>query len=167
MLKPILDALVAFLDMVFPFEVGTSEFYILLGCAVGGMLIIARLLSGVFGSKKGIVISVFAVAIPLLLAAVGYVAIELYALPEIKAAWAEQYLPWATFGVVFVLAGMYASAKVWDLSKVSTMITLVLAGLAGMCLQYAAQMVMGVVDAGETQVEKRDRVLDESLDGAN
>lgn len=164
MLEPILDALVAFLDMVFPFEAGMSEFYILLGCALGGMLIIARLLSGVFGGSKGIVVTAFAVAIPLLLAALGYVAIELYALPEIQADWGEQWLPWTTFGIVFVLAGMYASAKLWDLSKVSTMIALLMAGLAGMCLQYAAQMVMGVVDAGETQVEKRDRVLDESIE---
>lgn len=164
MLEPILDALVVFLEMLFAFEFGTSEFYILLGCALGGMLVIARLLSGVFGGTKGIVVTAFAVVVPLLLAAVGYVAIELYALPEIQAGWAEHWLPSATFGIVFVLAAMYLSAKLWDLSKVSTMIALVMAGLAGMCLQYAAQMVMGVVDAGETQVEQRDRVLDDSIE---
>ena len=164
MLEPILDALVAFLEMVFSFKAGSSGFYILLGCAVGGMLIIARLLSGVFGGAKGIVVTAFAVVVPLLLASLSYVSIELYALPEIQVDWAKQWLPWATFGIVFVLAAMYVSAKLWDLSKVSTMIALVMAGLAGMCLQYAAQMVMSVVDAGETQVKQRDRVLDESIE---
>lgn len=167
MLKPILDSLIAFLEMVFPFEVGTSGFYIVLGSAVGGMLVVARLLSGVFGSSKGIVVAAFAVMIPLLLAALGYVAVELYALPEIKAEWATQYLPWATFGIVFVLAGMFVSSKLWDFSKVPAIIALVLAGLAGMCLQYGAQMILSVIDAGESQVEKRDRVLDESIENAN
>ncbi|CAA6680000.1 MULTISPECIES: hypothetical protein [unclassified Lentimonas] len=167
MLKPILDALIAFLEVVFPFEAGTAEFYILLGCAIGGMLIVARLLSGVFSSSKGIVITAFAVMIPLLLAALGYVLIELYALPEIQADWAEQFLPWATFGIVFVLAGALVSSKLWDFSKVSAVLALVLAGFAGMSLQYAAQVVMGVVDAGGSQVEKRERVLDESMENTN
>jgi len=167
MLKPILDALLAFLEVVFPFEAGTSGFYIVLGCALGGMLIVARLLSGVFSRSKGIVITAFAVLIPVLLAALGYVSIELYALPEIKADWAERYLPWATFGMVFVLAGMLISSKLWGFSKVAAVIVLVLAGLAGMCLQYGVQMVMGVVDAGENQVEERERVLDESLKNTN
>ena len=167
MLEPILDALLAFLEVVFPYEAGTSEFYIVLGCAIGGMLIVARLLAGVFSSSKGIVVTFFAVMIPWLLAALGYVSIELYALPEINADWAEQYLPWATFGIVFVLAGMFVSSKLWDFSKVPAVIALVLAGLAGMCLQYAAQLVMGVVDAGGNQVEKRERVLDESIKNAN
>ncbi|MFQ3225042.1 MAG: hypothetical protein ACI8Z5_001297 [Lentimonas sp.] len=160
MLAPILDALIDFLAMVFPYEVGTSSFYLVLGCAVGGMLLVARLFSGVFSSSKGIVVAAFAVMIPLLLAALGYVAIELYALPEIKADWAEQYLPWATFGIVFVLAGAFISSKLWDFSRVSAVIVLVLAGLAGMCLQYGAQLVMDVVDAGENQLEKRDKILD-------
>ena len=165
--EPIIESLFAFLVMVFGYEVGTVEFYITTGCTLVGVLVVARLLAGVLGSQKGIFVAAFAVLSPLFLGALGYVAVELYALPQIDADWAPTYLPWSVFGVLVLLVAIILSSKLWGIAKVSVLIVLVFAGAAGLAAQYGAQLVIEVIDAGSSQVEKRDEQLDLEIERAN
>jgi len=167
MLEPIIDSLLAFLVMVFRYEVGTIEFYIAVSCTAVGLLVVARLLAGLLGSSKGILAAMLAVALPLLLGTVGYVAVELYALPQIEADWAASYLPWSVFGVVAVLVALFASSKFWDIGRGAAVVVLVVAGLSGMAAQYVGQLVIDVVDTGSQQVEKRDDGLRREIERAN
>ena len=167
MLDPMIDSLLAFLVMVFRYEVGTIEFYITVSCAVVGLLVVARLLAGLFGSSKGIFTAMSAVGLPLLLGAVGYVAVELYALPQIQADWAASYLPWSVFGVVAVFVALFASSKFWDVGRGVAVVVLVVAGLSGMAAQYVGQLVIDVLDSGTQQVEKRDDRLINEIENAN
>ena len=128
--ESIVESLLAFLVMIFRYEVGTVEFYIAVGCTLAAILVVARLFAGLFGSSKGIFVAVFATLLPLLLGAVGYVAVELYALPEIQAGWATTYLPWSVFGVLVLLVALVLSAKLWGIGAGSAVVTLILAGVA-------------------------------------
>lgn len=165
--EPIIDSLLAFLVMVFRYEVGTIEFYIAAGCALVGLLVVARLLAGLLGSSKGIFTAMAAVILPLLMGAVGYVAVELYALPQIEADWAVTYLPWSVFGVVALLTVLLLSSKLWGIGRGVAVVVLIFAGLAGMAAQYVGQLVIDVVDSGTQQVEKRDDGLRREIENAN
>ncbi len=165
--ESIVESLLAFLVMIFRYEVGTVEFYIALGCTLAAILVVARLFAGLFGSSKGIFVAVFATLLPLLLGAVGYVAVELYALPEIQAGWATTYLPWSVFGVLVLLVALVLSAKLWGIGAGSAVVTLILAGVAGLGAQYGAQLVIDVIDSGSSQVEKRDERLNREIENAN
>ena len=167
MLEQMIDSLLAFLVMVFRYEVGTVEFYIAASCAAVGLLVVARLLAGLFGSSKGVFTAMGAVGLPLVLGAVGYVAVELHALPQIQAAWATSYLPWSVFGVVAVLVGLFASSKLWDIGRSVAVVVLVFAGFGGLAAQYVGELVIDVLDSGTQQVEKRDDRLIDEIENAN
>ena len=165
--EPIIESLLAFLVMVFRYEIGTTEFYIAVGATLVGVLVVARLLAGLLGSSKGIFVAAFAVLSPLFLGAMGYVAVELYVLPQIEADWAATYLPWSVFGVLVFLVALILSSKLWGIGKGSAVMTLILAGVAGLGAQYGAQLVIDVIDSGSSQVEKRDERLNREIETAN
>ncbi len=165
--EPIIEALLAFLTMVFAHEVGTSEFYVVFGCTLLGVVVVARLLAGVFKSPKGIFVAVFAVALPFIVGAVGYVSVELYALPQIEADWAAAYLPWSVFGIVVFVAALLLSAKLWGIGKGVSVFILILSGLAGMGAHYGAQLMLGIMDTGTSQIEQREERLNLEIEKAN
>ncbi len=163
----IIESLLAFFVMIFRYEVGTVEFYITVGCTLGGILLVARLLAGLFGSSKGVFTAMIAVGLPLVLAAVGYVVVERYALPKVEGDWAASYLPWSVFAAVAGLVALLASSKVWGIGRGAAVVVLVVAGLGGMAAQYVGQLVIDAVDAGIQQVEKRDEGLRREIEHAN
>jgi hypothetical protein len=165
--ESIIESLLAFLVMVFRYEVGTVEFYIAVGCTLVGILVVARLLAGLFGSSKGIFVAAFAMLSPLFLGAMGYVSVELYVLPQIEAGWAASYLPWSVFGVLVLLVTVILSSKLWGIGKGSAVVALIFAGVAGMAAQYGAQLVIDVIDSGSSQVEKRDERMNLEIENAN
>ena len=167
MLERTLEPLLAFFVMIFRYELGTVQFYITVGGALVGMLVVARLFARLFGSSKGVFSAMIAVGLPLVLAAGGYVVVVHYALPTVQADWAVSYLPWAVFAVVATLVGLLASSKIWGLGRGAAVVVLVLAGLGGMAAQYVGELVIGVVDAGYQQVEKRDTGLRREIEHAN
>lgn len=161
------EPLLAFFVMIFRYEVGTVQFYIMLGSTLVGILVVARHFARLFGSSKGIFSAMIAVAFPLALAAGGYVMVEHYALPKVQVDWAVSYLPWTVFAVVATLVALLASSKIWGIGRGAAVVVLVLAGLGGVAAQYVGELVIDVVDAGYQQIEKRDAGMRRQIEPAN
>jgi hypothetical protein len=159
MFEPIIKSLFNFLVMLLGNEIGSTEFYIVGGCTLAAMLVIARLLAGIFGSSKGILVTFFALLTPLCLGAFGYAAVELYVLPLLEADWTESYLAWFVFGVLAFVVTQLVSSKLWDIGKGATVALVLFAVLAGIGTQYGTQLVLEVMDYGSSQVEQRDERL--------
>ena len=159
MLESITDSLRDFIVTIFRHEIGTTDFYISVGCTLFAIVAVARLLAGLFGRSKSVFVTALAVVLPLLFGAVGYVAVELYLLPQFEAEWATTYLPWAAFGVAGLLVARLLSAKLWGVGKGVAVLMLILSGLAGVGAYYGAQLMIGIFDRGSEQIEKREERL--------
>lgn len=138
----------------------------MLGATLGVWLVVARLLSGLFGSDKGIVVSAIAVALPLLIAIIAYISVELYALPLIEAEWAPAYLPWVGLGLLALGTAVVASKRLWGLGAGLTVVVLILSGGAACGAYYGAQLIIEVMDNGSSQIEKRDERINLEIDRA-
>ena len=159
MLESIIDSLSDFLVTLVRHEIGTTEFYLSLGCTLVVLVAVARLLAGLFGRSKGLLVAALAVLLPLLFGAVGYVTVELYLLPQLEAAWAATYVPWAAFAVAGLLVAGLLSAKLWGVGKGMAVLMLILSCLAGGGAYYGAQGLLGVFDRGSDQMEQREERL--------
>ena len=59
------------------------------------------------------------------------------------------------------------SAKLWGIGKGVSVFILILSALAGMGAHYGAQLMLGIMDTGTSQIEQREERLNLEIEKAN
>jgi len=162
--EDLIQALGEWLSRMAGHELGSNSFYVVLGLTLAAWIVVARLLAGLFGSDKGIIISALAVLLPLALGLIGYGLVEVYALPHLEAEWAPAYLPWTAFGLLAGFGVVAISRPAWSVGLPLTAAILLIATGAAAGGYYGSQLVVDLMTHGEKKVEQRNQALDESLD---
>lgn len=162
MSEPILESLLRFLSFVFGYEVGTNEFYVVLGVTLLGMLVSARVLVGMFGGKGGIVMTSFGILLPYVFGALAYAAIEVFIIPDLSEDWAV-YLPWVGFVGLILGTLLVLTRRIFDRSFVlSTFIFLMSTGVGAGAL-IGAYTVVDFLDKSSSQLEDRGNRIDDEI----
>ncbi len=90
------NELVALSEKILGTTYGTTPYWISAGIAIGTMILLGWLISNfVLSAKRGIIVSFLGHALPAVAAAASWVAVVLYAVPELNAGAVRDYLPLA------------------------------------------------------------------------
>jgi hypothetical protein len=165
MSEPIINAFLSLLALVFGSEPGTNEFYLFAGVTTFSFLVVARFVTVLFKGARGLMGTVVAMALPVLLGAVAYVMIEVYALPQIDVEPAPMYLPWVGFGILLLGTVLVISRRILSLNFGLCVIIFIFASAAAAGAFYGTQMLIDLMDQGGDRIEQRDERLKEEMEG--
>lgn len=144
----------SFLEMIFNAPYGTKPFWVSAGIALGVLLIFGWLISNfIFSAKRGIIISFIANLLPGAAAIAGWIAVTLYAVPELNAGPVRDYLPLAGAILAGFLATMIFSRFILGITEGKVLISMI--------MTYAC--VAGAIFIGGSLVKNVDSGL-ESLE---
>ncbi len=161
---PVIESVVSLLNEVFPYEIGSPLFNIMLGVPFLAWLVAARVFMAMFGSKRGIFAAFFALALPLGIALLAYGMAELHAVPLLEYDWAPDYIPWAGFGLFVFLSVIVFAKRFFDVSTGVAVFIYLVATAAALGAYWGAQVTIGVIEAGGDQVELRERRVKDEID---
>lgn len=165
MSEPILESLLRLLSSVFGNEVGTNEFYIVLGVTLLGALVSARVLVGMFGGKGGIVITSIGILLPIVFGGLAYAALEVFLVPEITGDWGV-YIPWVGFAGLVLGTVLVLSRRIFDLSFVLSAFIFFMSAGAGVAALVGAYTVVDFLDKSSSQLEDRGNRIDDEIENS-
>jgi hypothetical protein len=116
-----------------------------------------------FGSKRGIIAAFFALVIPMSIALIVYGATELYAVPVIKQDWLASIISSLSFGLFLFLSLILLGRRCWRLTSGVSIFIYLVATAAAVGAYFGAQVILGVIEFGEDQVEQRDQRMTEEM----
>jgi len=88
------DELNSVLEQITGAPIGSTPFWVTSGIALGTLLLLGWLIANfIFSAKRGIVLTFVAQILPGIAALAGWIAVTLYALPELNAGLIRDYLP--------------------------------------------------------------------------
>lgn len=166
MLRPVIDSIIALLTSLLGHELGTNEFAVVAGVALFAALIVCRLLAGFFGSKRGIILTSFAVLFPVFMGLVAYGVGEVYGQPKFEEASFVAYIPWAAFGLLTVCSIMVVTKRLLGLSFVISVIIFSLGLAAGAGAFVCSDVIVDFLDKSGTELEKREDEITKQIKDA-
>ncbi|MDP4609658.1 MAG: hypothetical protein NWT02_00540 [Opitutales bacterium] len=165
MSEPILESLLHLLSFVFGYEVGTNEFYVVLGVTLLGALVTARVLLGMFGGKGGFIMISLGVLLPIVFGGLAYAAIEFFAVSDIEEDWAV-YIPWVGFAALVLGTLLVLSRRIFDLSFVLSAFIFLMSAGAGAGALLGAYTVVDFLDKSSSQLEDRGNRIDDEIENS-
>ncbi len=162
MLNPTIDALVAFLESVLGYETGSSQYYTVLLVTLFAVCVATRLLVGIFGSERGIVLASLGVLLPVLIGSIAYALIEIYLVPKAQVEWGAEFGPWIGFGLFTFLAASILSRHFFDLNRLMSVFTVLLSIAVCAAGIICSGLIVDVLLTSSSKMEQREeRVTDE------
>lgn len=162
MLNPIIDSFVALLSSVVGYEIGTNEYYVVLGISLFFMCVATRILVGMFGSERGIVLTSMGVLLPIFIGGIAYALAEIYVVPKAQIGWMREYAPWLGFGLITFLTASVFAKRFFDLNGLVSVFTVILSlgvGVAGIiCSGIVVEVLM---TSGSNMEDREERISDE------
>jgi len=152
------------LSKIFVYEVGTVQFYTVCAATFVGWILVARLLAGVCGSKRGIFATTSAIAVPLILGAFTYALVEVYALPSIRTEWASAYLPWIGFGLAILLALRFFARRILEIDTGVILFVFLLSAGAAFGVFYGTRLILELTGKGSSKIEQHEDQLLEGVE---
>jgi len=117
-----------------------------------------------FSTKRGIFAAFFAFVLPFAIGLFAYGIAELHAVPMVDQDWAAPIIPWFGFGLLVFLSVWVIAKRILDLSAGVSIFIYIVATSAAIGAYFGAQVVLGVVEYGEEQVEQRGQRVNDELD---
>lgn len=135
---------------------GTTPFWVTSGIALTCLLILGWLVTSiVFQAKRGFVITFVANLIPAAAAAAAWVAVTLYAVPELNAGPVRDYLPLGAAILGAFLGTMLLTRFLLGISEFSTIFAVVLTYVCVGASIFFAGTIAGEVDSGLEKIEEK------------
>ena len=163
MLDPIIQSLQALIQSIAGYALGTNEFYTVFGIALFGYLLAARLLVGLFGSRRGILLTSLGVMLPVLLGALAYALTEVYAVPKIQADWVQSSLPAGIFALIVLLATLVLTRRFFDMNGMISVVILLLSLVVGVGGYFCSGVVVDFLNDSSEGMEQREQNLTEEI----
>jgi len=162
------NELVTFSEKILGTTYGTSPFWASAAIAVGTMIIFGWLISNfVMSAKRGIIVSFLAHALPALAAAAGWVAVVLYAVPELNAGAVRDYLPLAGAVLGGFLATLLLTRFLLGISEGGCLMSVILTYACVATAIFLGGTLVREVDSNldnlEHKKEEREREADSIL----
>lgn len=158
----------SFLELVLGAPYGSKPFWITACIAIGVLLIFGWLITSfIFSAKRGFIIAFIGLALPGAAAIAGWIAVSIYAIPELNAGPVRDYLPLAGAIVAAFLTTMIASRFVLGITEGSTFLSVVLTYICvGGGIFLGGSLVQNVesgLEQLENSKEERNRESDSIL----
>jgi hypothetical protein len=166
MLNPIIDSIVALLTLVVGHDWGTGEFYVVTGITVFAVLLVFRLLAGLFGSKRGIVVTSVAVLFPVSMGLIAYGSAEAYGQPKFEAASFAAQIPWVACGLLVVGSIVMVTKRLLDLNFIISVIIFTLSLAAGVAAFGCSGVIVDFLSKSSNELEKREVEIIEKIPDA-
>lgn len=139
-------------------------FYLALAVSVATWIIAARLFMVMCSTNRGFIAATLACAVSLAAGLLGYVVVEQYILPEMKADWAPEVLPLTGMFVSILISILLVTKRFLNMNAFGTLFIYIVATMVAACALFGVRVATGLMDAGSDQVEQRDKRLKEDLD---
>lgn len=158
MIEPMIESSVRLLEWVFRDELGTSNFWTLVAVSLFAWTVVVWGLSRALGQGAGLVFSALGVVASLLVALVGYAAVEVSLVPQLEGSWAA-YMPWVGLGLGFLL-GVWTLGR-WCLRRSGFVALLLLAfgALGASMAYYGTVQLLDLVNRAEDGGGQRESSL--------
>lgn len=166
--NPFIESLIGLVVRLSGFEVGAPGFSIIIASFLVAATLVVRLLSGAFGSEKGILICGLAVAIVAMAGLAGYAATEVFVMPslsEVQLRWLPSAGPWIGMGLVTLLSVLLIASRMIAMSALGMCFIFLLAGAAGIGTCYAAGMFVDMAETSQDVREESGDRLERNLEG--
>lgn len=164
MLEELTNPILELISSSIQYEVGSTEYYIVLGVSVAAWLVVARVLMGLFRSDRGIFGALLALAFPLVLGLLAYGLVVSEVSPQIEAEWARSYLPLGALALVAILVIFIVSRRFMQLSGVTTLIIFIFASAVAVGAFMAAVVTLDTLENGEDQIKQREEHNKQEID---
>ncbi len=144
----------SFLEMIFSAPYGTKPFWVTVGIALAVLLIFGWLIANfIFAAKRGFILTFIAQALPGAAAIAGWIAVTLYAVPELNAGAIRDFLPLAGAILAAFLTTMIFARILLGISEGKAFFSILLsyAFVAGAI--YMGGSLVKTVDSGLDNLE--------------
>lgn len=144
------------LETVIGSPYGSTPFWVTAGIALASLLILGWLISSfVLQAKRGFIVTFIANLAPAAAAAAGWIAVTLYAVPELGAGPIRDYLPLAAAILGAFLGTLLLSRFLLGISEGATLISVVLTYICVAAAVFFGGTLAGEVDSGIDSLEKK------------
>tara|TARA_R100000027_G_scaffold61554_3_gene52978 strand:- start:9266 stop:9775 length:510 start_codon:yes stop_codon:yes gene_type:complete len=141
----------SFFETILGSPYGTKPFWITAGIALGTLFILGWLIANfIFAAKRGILLTFIAQLLPIAAAAAGWVAVSIYAIPDLNAGFIRDYLPLAGAILAGFITAMIATRFFLGVSE----------GKSFFCVVASYACVAGAIYFGGTVVTQVDSGLE-------
>ena len=158
----------ALLELLIGHPYGTKPFWITAGIALGTLLLLGWLIANfIFAAKRGIILTFIAQILPAAAAAAGWIAVTIYAVPDLNAGAIRDYLPLAAAILAGFLTTMIATRFFLGISEGKTFFCVVASYACVIGAIYFGGSVVTQVDSGleglEEVQQERERERESAL----
>jgi len=144
------------LEIVIDSPYGSAPFWVTTGIALTCLLIIGWLISNfVFQAKRGFIVTLIANLIPAAAAAAGWIAVTIYAVPELGPGIVRDYLPLGAAILGAFLATMLISRFLFGISEMATIFSMILTYGCVAAAIFFGGTIAGEVDSGLDSIEEK------------
>ena len=150
------------LESIFGGEIGSDRFTIMFSVPMFGALIVAWFLSKAFGSKRGLVGSIIALLLPLMIGLAAYTVVAVFVVPELGQPWAGDYLAWAALALFTLLSVMLVSRRIWDIAALAAVVVVVFALSAATMGYFAIDSMMHLSEQADDTATDRQQILEDA-----
>lgn len=162
--QELVDSVLKLIESVLPYEVGTQEFYTVLGACVCTWVFVARLFMGLLKSGKGFIAAFFALVVPLFFGLVAYGLADWQVVPIIDAEWAVRYVPISVFGLVTFLTVLITAKRIFALNGPVSIFIFVLASAGSVGAYFGAGIAIETLEKGGEQIKQREERTNSAID---
>lgn len=158
----------SFLELILGAAYGSKPFWVAAGIAGGALLIFGWLITNfVFSAKRGFIVTLLGQIVPGAAAIAGWIAVTIYAVPELSAGPVRDYLPLAGAVLAGFLATMIISRFIFGISEGASIFAVILTYVCVAGAIFLGGTLVKTVDSGmqnfqETK-EQRDAETDSLL----
>jgi hypothetical protein len=137
---------------------GTTPFWITAGIALGAILILGWLIASfVLSAKRGFIVSFLAHIVPAAAAAAGWIAVTIYAVPELGAGAVRDYMPLAGAILAAFLATMLLSRFLLGISEGATLLSVLLTYACAAGAIFLGGSMVGQVDSSLDSLDEKNK----------
>jgi hypothetical protein len=152
----LIDPILELISFGIHYEIGSTQFNIVLAASFVAWLVVARVMMAVFQSDRGILSAALALAFPLFFGLLAYGLADWQLVPLFEADWYQPYLPLSMLFLVSFLVVLITSKRFFMLSGLSAIVIFVFASATAMGTLYAAGVVLETLEKGSDQIKQRE-----------
>ena len=154
--QELIDALLEPISFLIQYEIGSSEFLIVLVATLAVWIVVARVFMGLLDSDRGILAAVLTLAIPLLSGLFSYGLVEWQIVPMIEAEWAQSYLAVAMSVTVALVIIIFAVKRLTGLSRLASVFVILFASTAAILMSIGTSTVIDALQKGSEKIKERE-----------
>lgn len=160
----LIDSVLELISTLIPYELGSTQFTIVLVVCVAAWVIVARVLMGLLKSDRGFMAALLALACPLFFGLLAYGLADSQVVPQIEADWAERYLAPGVSGLVALLVILILSKRLFLLNGPTAIFIFAFATAAALGAFFAAGVVLETLEKGGEQIKQREERTKKEID---